>query len=431
MIRILTYPCLVVLCWSAAVIHAQGADWPQILGANRDGKAVRTVLWDKWPADGPDVLWEHPVGEGYAGPAVANGAVIIFHRQEGQEVVESLDAVDGSINWQKQFDTDYVPRVNPDSGPRCVPLVHQGLVYVFGASGDLRCLEFDSGTVVWTRDLYKDYLAEEGYFGAGSCPIIADGKLLVNVGGRREGGLVAIDPKTGDTVWTHGTDQASYSSPIVADVGGKKAVIFVTRLHVVGMDPADGEEMFRFEFGQRGPTVNAATPIVCDDAIFFSASYGVGARMERFSEDGQSTLWENDSSMSSQYSTAVFQNGYLFGTHGREDAGRVSLRCVNAKTGDVVWSEDGFSVAHLIASPGGLLVLTSDGDLVLTKSDPAGYQERERVTLFESGARALPALSDGRLFARSNAVGREGILRCYEVGNELRTTTPSDLQRGR
>ena len=107
-----------------------------------------------------------------------------------------------------------------------------------------------------------------------------------------------------------GQEAASYSSPTLTTLAGRSVAIFVTRLNVLAVDPKTGKEFFRFPFGKQGPTVNAATPLVFDNQLFVTASYGIGASLRKISLQGAQALWANDEAMSSQYSTCVHQAGY-------------------------------------------------------------------------------------------------------------------------
>ena len=277
-----------------AASGANAGDWPQILGPHRNGEADRETLADSWPATGPTTRWTVPLGEGFAGPAVVGNRVIVFHRADNNERIESLDTQTGKPVWQANFSADYRGGINPDRGPRCVPLVQDGRVFVFGAAGDLHCVELASGKKVWSRSAYADFKGDEGYFGAGSTPIVVGNKVIVNVGGRGGAGLVAFDAKTGETAWQVADEAASYSSPTFAKIDGQPTVIFVTRYHCVAIDPESGEERFRFPFGKRGPTVNAAMPLVFDKRLFVSSSYGVGAVCARLTPTAATPLWSND-----------------------------------------------------------------------------------------------------------------------------------------
>ena len=396
-----------------ALAAAQAGDWPQILGPQRSGKAAGEKLMAAWPADGPKQLWTTKLGSGYAGPAVVGRRVIVFHRLQSRELVEAIDRDTGKSLWKADFEATYRPGIDPDDGPRCVPLVAGNRVFVFGAAGDLRCVSLDSGKPLWERHLYADYEGDEGYFGAGSTPILAGGRLLVNVGGR-EAGIVALDPATGRTAWQATDEGASYSSPTLVKQGAKEQAVFITRMNCVLADPATGQVQTLFAFGRRGPTVNGATPLVLGDKLFVTSSYGVGAQYSTLAGAAAKTVWSADDALTSQYATPVEHNGFLYGTHGREDVGVAELRCVEAATGKVRWTRPGYGVAHVICAGDHLLIVGVAGRLALAKASPARHEELASHELVDDVTRALPALSAGRLFVRSGSGG--GKLHCVQVG---------------
>src|SRR5207244_299172 len=156
------------------------------------------------------------------------------------EVVEALEASGGKPIWKESFPTNYSSGISDDNGPRCVPVIHQGNVYLFGAGGNLHSVSLKDGSKRWSREAYREFGAPEGYFGAGSTPIVEKEKLLVNVGGKAGSGLVAFSLKDGKTVWQSTDELASYSSPVAVTLEGVRHVIFVTRLNVVSVDPENG-----------------------------------------------------------------------------------------------------------------------------------------------------------------------------------------------
>lgn len=409
--RWLALPLLAALAAGGSAPRAVLAgDWPQILGPDRNGIAVDEQLADSWPDGGPTVLWEREVGSGLAGVAVAEGRVVVFHRLGDEEVAQALDAASGEEIWKQSFRTSYRSSISEDDGPRCVPLLHAGHVYLFGAQGDLHCLSLASGEVRWTRAAYRDFEAQEGYFGAGSTPLVEDGKLLVNVGGRKGAGIVAFDLANGETVWQSTDEAASYSSPVAVTVAGQRQVLFVTRYNFISIDPRDGSERFSFPFGKRGPTVNAATPLVIDGHVFLSANYGVGAVFARLGADSAETAWENDEVMSSQYATSVFHDGHLYGIDGGESIGAATrLRCFDPFTAEVKWTEACENGALLLAGDK-LLMLGTDGRLTLVLPSPDEYRELAAAGVLEGTTRALPALAGGRLYVRDSQT-----LKCLDV----------------
>lgn len=395
-----------------------GGEWPQILGPQRNGVAADEKLASTWPKEGPKTIWEREVGSGLAGVAVANGKVVLFHRIGDEEVVEALDAISGKPLWKTNFETHYVSGISPDNGPRCVPIIHQGYVYLHGAEGTVSCVSLKDGAKRWSRDLRIEYEGPEGYFGAGSTPLIEGDKLLINVGGRDGAGLVAVSLETGETVWKATDEGASYSSPVAATLDGVRQVIFVTRLNAVSIDPENGKVRWRLPFGQRGPTVNGANPIVFQHQLFLTSSYGIGAKLANFTKDSAEVVWENDDTLSSQFTTSVIYQGVLYGIHGRQDYGGAALRAIDPLTGKIYWSEDGFGTATLILAGDKILALKTDGELVLIAASKTGYKQLASAEIFDSTTQPLPALSRGRLYARDTRV-----LKCLDVGDgKIRST---------
>jgi outer membrane protein assembly factor BamB len=402
---------LVVLSIAAGV-HADAGDWPQILGPERNGIAAADEnLADHWTGNGPTEIWKIPVGRGFAGVAVVGETVLLFDRVEARERLQALNVADGTPRWAVTYPTSFVPQYGSDDGPMCVPTVVDGAVIVFGAEGVLSCFNLESGAALWQHDTQTEFDALEGYFGAGSSPVVEDGKVIVNVGGRSaKAGMVAFELATGKVIWASVEDGASYSSPVVANLNGQRRIIALTRLKCVVLDPADGRVHGEFAYGLRGPTVTAANPLVLHNQLFLSASYGIGARLVDLGGAELKTVWDSDDIMSSQYTTCVEHDGLLYGVDGRQDIPPATLRCFNPATQKVIWSEEGFGCATLIKADGKLVIMKTDGTLILAALGGGAYQELAASKAFNDTVRALPALSNGRLYVRD---GRT--LKCLDL----------------
>jgi hypothetical protein len=153
--------------------------------------------------------------------------------------------------------------------------------------------------------------------------------------------------------------------------------------------------------------------LVIGERLFVTSSYGVGAQLAALAGGKATEVWANDSSLTSQYSTPVEQGGFLYGTHGREDVGVAELRCVEAATGKVRWTKPGYGVAHVILAGDKLLINGVGGRLALAKVNSAKYEELSSYELVQDETRALPALSNGRLYVRTSSGG--GNLYCLHV----------------
>ena len=398
------------------ILQSRAGEWPQILGPSRNGVARAERIQRDWGEAAPMELWNHPVGQGYAGVAVVEPRAILFHRMEDDEVVEALDTTTGKVLWSTRWPVQYRARINPDTGPRCIPLIHDNTVYLYGVAGRLVCLDLENGAERWARDTRRDYQFPESYFGVGSSPLLVNDKLIVNVGGPNDGGIVAFSIDTGKTLWQSTGTRASYASPIATVIDEQPLVLVTGWVEFVGLDPASGEVKFSMPYGKRGPTVTAANPVLVDPHhVFLSASYRIGARLIEITSPGAvceaQTVWDADDIMSSQYSTSVGSSGIFYGVDGREDGATPRLRCFNPKSREVYWSTENFGMATLIHAGDTLLAMKTDGELVLVDASSDAYHELARFRLFNTTTRALPALADGRFYVRNSQM-----LKVFDLG---------------
>ena len=389
---------LLAVCAAGVALVAQ--DWPQFLGPQRNGMYTGPPLADSWPVGGPTRVWERPVGAGFAGPVVVGDRLILFHRVGREEVVEALATETGETIWRYDYPTSYRDDFGFDEGPRSVPVVVDGRVYTFGAQGQLHAVDLETGEGIWSQDTHARYDVRKGFFGAAGSPLVEDGRVIANVGGRR-GGIVAFDATTGEGLWTATTDEASYSSPVGATFGGQRHALFFTRNGLVGLDPESGDVLFEKRWRSRiGSSVNAATPLVVGDLVFISASYGTGAALLRVDGTALVDEWMGDDIMSNHYATAVVHDGVLYGYHGRQEYSP-SLRAVDLRTGEVYWSADRFGGGTVTLAGDRLVILRESGELILAQASPDALSLLARAQVLPGVVRAYPALSDGRLYARN------------------------------
>jgi len=379
------------------------SDWPQLLGPQRNGVY-------SGPGRKPAGLaWKKPVGAGFAGPVVAQGKLLVFHRQGDKEVLEAWKPEDGSKLWAYSYDTRYRDDFGFDEGPRAVPLVDGDRVYTLGAEGQLHCVSLATGKRVWSEDTHARFKVRKAFFGAASGPVVEGSLVMLNVGGA-EAGIVAFDKLTGKLAWTATRDEASYSSPLVATVAGLRRALFLTRAGLVDLDPASGKVRHTMPWRSRSnASVNAAVPVVAGDVVFLSASYGTGAVALAVNGTQYNSLWSNDDSMSNHYATCVVRDGYLYGFHGRQEQGQ-QLRAVELRTGKVAWSVDGLRAGTVTLAGESLLVLRENGELLVGTADPKQFRVLSKHSLLSGTVRAYPALAGGRLYLRS-----EDTMACYRL----------------
>ena len=391
---------LVLFCAGFATLGAQGTDWPQYLGAQRDGVYRGPALAETWGPQGPRVLWRKEVGQGFSGPVVAGGRLILFHRVGKEEVVESLDVRTGGTQWRYAYPTSYRDDFGFDEGPRAVPVVASGVVYTFGAEGQLHAVDLATGKRLWSEDTMKRFRVAKGFFGAAGSPLVEDGRVIANIGGANAG-IVAFEAKTGKVLWTATSHEASYSSAIGATIGGRRSAIFLTREGLVGLDPATGRIHFERRWRARmDSSINGATPLVIGDLLFVSAQYGPGAGVFQVNGAVLTELWASDDVLSNHYATSVYSNGYLYGFHGRQEFGP-SFRAVELKTGKVRWSQERFRAGSVTLAGNRLVILRETGELIIADASPDAFKPIARAQLLPETLRAFPAIADGILYVRN------------------------------
>ena len=382
----------------------QAADWPQYLGPDRDAVYPGEALTRAWPSDGPKVLWRKKnIGAGMSGVVVAKGRAILFHEVNRYDTIECLDAKTGKTLWENNYASSFVAGYGSAAGPRATPSIVGDRVYTMGGQGIVVCTNFATGKTVWKVDMQKSYRASDGFFGMACSPLVEGNAVLLNIGGEAGAGIVALDKNSGKLLWKTLDDEASYSSPVMATLHGKRRAVFFTRTGLAVVDPANGKIDFQNRWRARNQaSVNAAAPLVVGQLIFVTSSYNTGALVLRMAGGSYKKVWSNDTSLSSQYASVMHRGGFIYGTHGRADVPPVpALRCVELATGKVRWSVDDFGDCMMLLSGDRLLALMESGELVVGQATPAGWREISRAQIVGSGARSQPALADGRLYVRS------------------------------
>ena len=394
-----------IVFWCDA-INAQ--NWPQILGPDRNGRSATSLNGQDWPRKLKEV-WQADLGSGYAGAAVIENMVLVPNREQDEEMLTALSLDDGKRLWDVTWPARYRGGMDSDSGPRsvCACSIEKGIALCYDASGSMACIDIKAGKLRWQRALRKEYDADDGYFGAGSSPILFSDSVIACIGGS-EAGIVSLSLETGKTRWTATTYDASYSSPILVRVGNRELLVAVTRVNTLLMDPASGEVLDDIRFGSRGPTVNAATPILLEpNKLLLTASYGVGLKILEIKNDKFVELTSRKNLLSSQYNTPVLLGDRILGINGREDTGSASLVALPKSLGqssEPLWKRPGFGMAHLIAlKDDRALALTIDGELKLIDGSANDYREIASTKLPSSTYRALPALVGNRLLVRTKA----------------------------
>ena len=403
-------PFTFALILATVTIHAQSTsfDWPQWRGLERNGISKETGLLKEWPRSGPPMAWSAAMlGAGYGSVAVAGDHVWVQGMRNRQSVVSTLNRADGKMVWVRILgpagDNDRGP------GPRSTPTIDGDRVYALSETGDLACLRAADGTVIWQRNILKEFKGENPYWLLSESPLIDGDHVIVTPGGRGAG-VVALDKMSGKTVWVSKdlSDGAGYSSPIVADVGGVRTIMILTAAAGVGVRASDGKLMWRNTSPSNG-TANIATPVYSDGKVFFTSSYGTGGALLGLRASGnevraQEIYFTRD--MKNHHGGVVLVKGYIYGYNDS------ILTCLEFASGKMVWRDRSVGKGAVTYADGHLYILGEDNVVGLVEATPAGYREKGRFSIADQGlpSWAHPVVSGGRLYIRN-----QGTLTSYDV----------------
>jgi len=396
----LTFSCCALFCFAS-----KADDWPQWRGPQLNGISAEKGWSDKWPDNRPNNAWKTNVGLGLSSVVVAKGRVYTMGNADNTDTVFCFDAETGKGIWKHSYPSELGDKYF-DGGTAGSPTVDGDFVYTISRWGDLFCLQAATGKVVWTRNLQKDHDVQLPDWGFAGSPRVYENLLLLNVG---EAGM-AVDKKTGKTVWQSANKEAGYSTPLTGRLNNQPVAFFTSGQAFVAVEPATGKEKWRMRWiTQYG--VNAADPVIDGDKIFISSGYGKGSALLKPAGTGTpEVLWQNKS-LRSQMNSAVLLNGHLYGIDG-DTTEKASLKCVVFATGEVKWTEPGIGSGGLIAADNKLIVLAERGEVLIAPADPAGFKPTTRAQVLGGKSWTAPVLANGLLFCRNS----RGDLVCVKVG---------------
>ena len=371
--------------------------WTDFRGPGRDGHYMLHPIRTAWPAAGLQPLWKQPVGGGYASFVSARNRAFTIEQRGAREVVAAYDVMTGREVWTQAWDAVFRELMGGD-GPRATPTWFENRVYALGATGELACLDDETGRVIWRKNILEDNAAENLQWGMAASPLIVDDTVVVHPGGPNGKSVVAYDRHTGARVWSALDDRASYSSPMLVRLGGVRQLIVFSAIRLMGLTPDSGRVLWEYPW-VTSPDVNASQPIVIgDNRVFVSTGYGKGAAVIELTPavNGFTVreVWRNIR-MKNQFTSSVLHNGFLYGLDEN------ILACVDAATGDLKWKGGRYGYGQIMLASDHLIVLTESGELVLVRATPDRHEELVRFPAIEGKTWNHPAIVDGILLIRS------------------------------
>ena len=417
-------------------------DWPQFRGANQDGISKETGWTTKWSRRGPKMLWDAEIGQGSATVSVVGDRVYTMGtvgETNEADTVFCLNAKTGKVVWKHTYArVERKGRTPTRRGPaNSTPTVHDGKVYTCSGDAQLFCFNAADGNIVWQRDLMKELGALHPQYDHDASPVIVDDLLILPIR-LKDASILAFNKRTGKEVWRayHRTRRGAlggfWSTPVLRTIDGKRCLVYLTGLAVVGLNPTDGKTLWKYDFVKTGvPKAErgavAVSAVVDGNRVFFPFHPDHGRGFSGCIEinDGKPKLLWKSMKLAHWWFNPVKWNGHVIALDqgpAAQGTKAGALYCYDLATGKLKWSTYDIGGksrntvtkgAKLMIADGKLIVLNNYGGLTVASISEKGLTSLGSFKAIrrQGGIWTVPVLANGRLYCRS---GR-GRLYCYDL----------------
>lgn len=395
---------IVLVLWTIPA-HAENA-WHQWGGDQRNFQCSSQDLAATWPEQGPALLWERPLGDGYSAILADNGRLFTMYHQDGNEIVVAVDEKTGKDLWRQEYVAGLTDTMNLEfgPGPLSTPALAGDRLLTVGMTLKVHALDADDGSVLWQKDLKTALDAPQMPRGYGASPLLYEDLVIIAPGAKpgNDGGVVALNQADGTIAWKSAGFGPSYSSPILADVDGKPQVMIAAANKRAGLAPRTGKILWEIELRAESSTIMSTQLWDPKEHILFgSSAYADGSRAIKVEQkDDQfvaEELWYSRK-MRVQHATAVRAGDLVYGSSG--DFGPAFITALDIKTGELAFRQRGFSKANLLRVGEQLLILDEDGTLALGIPGREGIEILAKAKILERISWTVPTLIGTRLYVR-------------------------------
>ena len=372
------------------------ATWSGFRGPDRDGVVHGVRIDTDWSKSKPVELWRRPIGPGWSS-FVVDGNLIYTQEQRGDdEIVSAYRLTTGEPVWMHRDPVRFWES-NGGAGPRGTPMLNNGRLYSFGATGILNALDARSGALIWSRNAASDTHTDTPGWGFSSSPLVVGDEVIVAA----EGTLAAYDVATGHPRWVGPTGGMGYSSPQRVTMGGVPQILLLSGGGAVSLSPADGKLLWEHKWAG-GNIVQPA--ITADGDLLIGAidnsAAGIGTRRLAVAKgSGGWTVTERWTStgLKSSFNDFVIHKGHAYGFDGS------ILACIDLTDGARKWKGGRYGHGQLVllADQDVLLVLSEEGELALVSATPDRFTEVARVPAIEGKTWNHPVLVGDVLLVRN------------------------------
>jgi outer membrane protein assembly factor BamB len=381
-------------------------DFPQFLGPDRTGVISGAKLSPDWQGRPPRELWRHAVGEGWSSFAIVGDRAVTQEQRGDDECIICCRVSDGGLVWARTYPARFGSNAGESTmgglGPRATPTIADGHVYAIGATGKLHCLDAATGQVTWVTDVQKDNDGHGIAHGVCASPLVVGDHVIVAPTGNAKASLAAYDRTTGKKVWSAGKFPASYGSPALVELAGRRQIVLFTDDGVEGHDPETGEFLWNFHWTNH-VRVNCSQPLVIDGPagrLLIATGYDNGSTLIELAAGEKDwsiqEIWKSPRELKTKFTTAVRLGNFVYGL----DDG--ILACLDLATGKRQWKGGRYQHGQILLAGALLLVQAENGEVVLVRPDPKELIELGRIPALTGKTWNNPALAGRFLFVRND-----------------------------
>ena len=339
-----------------------------------------------------NILWQSSIPKhGYNSPVITGRNVFITGADAKARELYCYDVWTGELKWTVKADgiagsPGSMPKVNADTGLAASTVATNGeVVCAIFATGDVIGADME-GKRLWAKNIGLP----DNHYGYASSPVMYGNTLIIQYQNNSNAQILALNAKTGATVWSKkGNDKISWSSPIIATLGGKSALVVMGNPAITAYNPNNGAEMWRVECmsGEVG-----SSPASAGGVVFGASEYAKCVAIDGATGE---TLWEASDYLPECSSLAATKDLVFCATS-------YGMVCAyDTKTGEVKKEHD--LTTPFYSSP-----VVVDGKVYLFSNSGKVYifsaSTFDLITAFETGEKtfATPAFTDGMMIVRTD-----------------------------
>jgi len=396
------YICIIlgVLITTVACSADSEPGWPQFHGPNRDNRSTEKGLLEKWPENGPALLWTATgLGHGYSTVAIAAGMIYTAGSIEKDTVITAMN-MDGKIQWQVRNGPAWA---GDRPGTRSTPTIDGNRLYHQSPIGNLICLDAKTGEKIWGFNTLEKFKSKTNTW-ARAESLLVDGERLICCPGGPQASMVAMNKNNGSVIWAAPSagDLAGYSSPTLGEYQGLRIIVVLTAKNFIGVNADSGEMLWQVKHESYADE-NVMTPIFHDGQVFISTLKAGSVKFKINVKDGKVSLEElwRTQELDCHHGGVVLLNGNLHGNSTFRNS--MLWVCLDWQTGEKKYMDKGVGKGSLTYADGMLYTLSENGVMGLVRPAAAGYELVSSFDIPKGGkgnSWAHPVVCAGRLYIR-------------------------------